>query len=216
MLLLNHLHLDVQSIFYGSDLQPVIVGGRYGLGSKDTTPSQIKAVFDNLKEENPKDRFTIGIVDDVTHTSLEIKEEINTEPEGTIRCKFWGFGSDGTVGANKSAIKIIGDDTDMYAQGYFSYDSKKSGGVTISHLRFGHKPIKSTYLIDEADFISCSKQSYVYQYDLLKGLKNGGKFLLNCSWDKDELGENLPAKMKRYIAENNIRFLHHRCNQDSQ
>lgn len=200
------LHLDVQSVFYGSDLQPVIVGGRYGLGSKDTTPSQIKAVFDNLKEENPKDRFTIGIVDDVTHTSLEIKEEINTEPEGTIRCKFWGFGSDGTVGANKSAIKIIGDDTDMYAQGYFSYDSKKSGGVTISHLRFGHKPIKSTYLIDEADFISCSKQSYVYQYDLLKGLKNGGKFLLNCSWDKDEVGEHLPAEMKRYIAENNIDF----------
>ena len=200
------LHLDVQSVFYGSDLQPVIVGGRYGLGSKDTTPSQIKAVFDNLKEENPKDRFTIGIVDDVTHTSLEIKEEINTEPEGTIRCKFWGFGSDGTVGANKSAIKIIGDDTDMYAQGYFSYDSKKSGGVTISHLRFGHKPIKSTYLIDKADFISCSKQSYVYQYDLLKGLKNGGKFLLNCSWDKDEVGEHLPAEMKRYIAENNIDF----------
>ncbi|NLW39482.1 MAG: pyruvate:ferredoxin (flavodoxin) oxidoreductase [Tissierellia bacterium] len=200
------LHLDVQSVFYGSDLQPVIVGGRYGLGSKDTTPSQIKAVFDNLKEENPKDRFTIGIVDDVTHTSLEIKEEINTEPEGTIRCKFWGFGSDGTVGANKSAIKIIGDDTDMYAQGYFSYDSKKSGGVTISHLRFGHKPIKSTYLIDEADFISCSKQSYVHQYDLLKGLKNGGKFLLNCSWDKDEVGEHLPAEMKRYIAENNIDF----------
>ncbi|GMG96794.1 pyruvate:ferredoxin (flavodoxin) oxidoreductase [Tepidimicrobium xylanilyticum] len=200
------LHLDVQSIFYGSDLQPIIVGGRYGLGSKDTTPSQIKAVFDNLKEDNPRNRFTIGIVDDVTHTSLEIKDEIKTEPEGTIRCKFWGFGSDGTVGANKSAIKIIGDDTDMYAQGYFSYDSKKSGGVTISHLRFGHKPIKSTYLIEEADFISCSKQSYVYQYDLLKGLKDGGKFLLNCTWDKDEIGEHLPAHMKRYIAEHNIDF----------
>lgn len=200
------LHLDVKSIFYNSDLNPVIVGGRYGLGSKDTTPSQIKAVFDNLKEDNPKDRFTIGIVDDVTHTSLEIKEEINTEPEKTIRCKFWGFGSDGTVGANKSAIKIIGDDTDMYAQGYFAYDSKKSGGVTISHLRFGHEPIKSTYLIDEADFISCSKQSYVYQYDLLSGLKDGGTFLLNCIWDEDELEENLPASMKRYIAEHNIDF----------
>ncbi|NMB07957.1 MAG: pyruvate:ferredoxin (flavodoxin) oxidoreductase [Tissierellia bacterium] len=200
------LHLDVKSIFYNSDLNPVIVGGRYGLGSKDTTPDQIKAVFDNLKEDNPKDRFTIGIVDDVTHTSLEIKEKINTEPEKTIRCKFWGFGSDGTVGANKTAIKIIGDDTDMYAQGYFSYDSKKSGGVTISHLRFGHEPIKSTYLIDEADFISCSKQSYVYQYDLLSGLKDGGTFLLNCIWDEKELEENLPASMKRYLAEHNINF----------
>ena len=200
------LYLDVRSIFYNSDLRPVIVGGRYGLGSKDTTPSQIKAVFDNLKEENPKDRFTIGIVDDVTHTSLEIKEEVNTEPKDRIRCKFWGFGSDGTVGANKSAIKIIGDDTDMYAQGYFSYDSKKSGGVTISHLRFGNAPIKSTYLIDEADFISCSKQSYVNQYDVLAGLKDGGTFLLNCNWDKDELEENLPASMKRYLAEHNINF----------
>lgn len=200
------LHLDIKSIFYNEPDAPIIVGGRYGLGSKDTTPSQIKAVFDNLKEANPKDRFTIGIVDDVTHTSLEIKEEINTEPEGTIRCKFWGFGSDGTVGANKSAIKIIGDDTDMYAQGYFAYDSKKSGGVTISHLRFGHEPIKSTYLISEADFISCSKQSYVHQYDLLSGLKEGGTFLLNCNWDKDEVGEHLPASMKRYLAEHNIDF----------
>ena len=128
-------------------------------------------MFENLKLDNPKDRFTIGIVDDVTNLSLEIKETVKTEPEGTIKCKFWGFGSDGTVGANKQAIKIIGDDTDMYAQGYFSYDSKKSGGVTISHLRFGHQPIKSTYLITDADFVSCSKQSYVYQYDLLKGLK---------------------------------------------
>ena len=200
------LFLDVKSLFYNCDKKPLIVGGRYGLGSKDTIPTHIKAVFDNLKEENPKDQFTVGIIDDVTHTSLDIKEEIKTEPEGTIRCKFWGFGSDGTVGANKSAIKIIGDDTDMYAQGYFAYDSKKSGGVTISHLRFGHEPIKSTYLIDEADFISCSKQSYVYQYDLLSGLKDGGTFLLNCNWDKDEVGEHLPASMKRYLAEHNIDF----------
>lgn len=200
------LYLDVKNIFYDRDEKPVIVGGRYGLGSKDVNPSQIKAVFDNLKEEKPKDRFTVGIIDDVTHTSLDVKEKINTTPEGTIRCKFWGFGSDGTVGANKSAIKIIGDNTDMYAQGYFSYDSKKSGGVTISHLRFGKKPIKSTYLIDEADFISCSKQSYVYQYDILEGLKDGGTFLLNCTWTEEELEEHLPASIKRYIAEHNINF----------
>ncbi len=200
------LHLDVQSLYYAKEEKPLIVGGRYGLGSKDTIPTHIKAVFDNLKQDKPKDRFTVGIVDDVTNTSLEIKDEINTEPEGTIRCKFWGFGSDGTVGANKSAIKIIGDDTDMYAQGYFSYDSKKSGGITISHLRFGDQPIKSTYLIDEADFISCSKQSYVYQYDLLAGLKDGGKFLLNCNWDQKGIEENLPAEMKKYIADHNIDF----------
>ncbi|MDR7855821.1 pyruvate:ferredoxin (flavodoxin) oxidoreductase [Tissierella sp.] len=200
------LHLDVKNIFYDSDIRPVIVGGRYGLGSKDTTPSQILAVFENLKADKPRDRFTLGIIDDVTNLSLEIKEEIKTEPEGTIKCKFWGFGSDGTVGANKSAIKIIGDDTDMYAQGYFSYDSKKSGGVTISHLRFGHKPIKSTYLISDADFTSCSKQSYVYQYDLLKGLKDGGTFLLNCTWNEEELDKHLPALMKKYIADHKINF----------
>ncbi len=200
------LHLDVKSIFYDRAEQPVIVGGRFGLGSKDTTPSQILAVFENLKQEEPKDRFTLGIIDDVTHTSLEIKEIIKTEPEGTIKCKFWGFGSDGTVGANKAAIKIIGDDTDMYAQGYFSYDSKKSGGITISHLRFGKEKIQSTYLIADADFISCSKQSYVYQYDLLKGLKDGGTFLLNCIWDREELENNLPASLKNYIADHNIKF----------
>ena len=200
------LYLDVVDIFYEKEEQPTIVGGRYGLGSKDTTPSQILSVFENLKAEEPKHGFTIGIIDDVTNTSLELKEIINTEPEGTIKCKFWGFGSDGTVGANKQAIKIIGDDTDMYAQAYFSYDSKKSGGVTISHLRFGKTPIKSPYLITESDFVSCSKQSYVYQYDLLKGLKKGGTFLLNCIWDKKELEENLPAYMKRYIAENDIQL----------
>lgn len=200
------LYQDVRTLFYNMENAPLIVGGRYGLGSKDTTPSQIKTVFDNLKAEKPADGFTIGIVDDVTHKSLEVKEEIKTAPQGTIRCKFWGLGSDGTVGANKNSIKIIGDKTDQYAQGYFSYDSKKSGGVTISHLRFGKKPIKSTYLIDEADFISCSTQAYVNQYDLLKGLKRGGTFLLNCIWSVDELDEKLPASMKKYIAENDIKF----------
>ena len=200
------LHLDIKSIFYDRAEQPVIVGGRFGLGSKDTTPSQILAVYENLNQDTPKDRFTLGINDDVTHTSLEVKETIKTEPAGTIKCKFWGFGSDGTVGANKAAIKIIGDDTDMYAQGYFSYDSKKSGGITISHLRFGKEKITSTYLISDADFISCSKQSYVYQYDLLKGLKDGGTFLLNCIWDREELEHNLPASLKKYIADHNINF----------
>ncbi|MBE3093554.1 MAG: pyruvate:ferredoxin (flavodoxin) oxidoreductase, partial [Actinobacteria bacterium] len=200
------LYEDVKTLFYNTDNKPMIIGGRYGLSSKDTTPSQIKAVFDNLKQDNPKDHFTIGINDDVTHLSLEIKDNIVTAPEGTIRCKFWGFGSDGTVGANKNAIKIIGDNTDMYAQGYFAYDSKKSGGVTISHLRFGKNPIKSPYFIDYADFIACHKEVYVYQYDLLKGLKDGGIFLLNCEWNIKELESKLPAGMKKYLAEHNINF----------
>jgi len=200
------LYEDVRAAFYDSDLKPVIVGGRYGLGSKDTTPAQILAVFDNLKSDAPKNNFTIGIVDDVTNTSLPVGEEIETTPEGTISCKFWGFGSDGTVGANKSAIQIIGDNTDMYAQAYFAYDSKKSGGVTISHLRFGKKPIRSTYLINNADFVACHKQAYVYNYDVLAGLKKGGTFLLNCTWKPEELDEKLPASMKRYIAKNNINF----------
>ena len=200
------LYLDVRSIYYGVENAPLIVGGRYGLGSKDTTPTVIKTVFDNLNEEEPRDRFTIGIVDDVTNTSLEVKEEIRIVEEGTTRCKFWGFGSDGTVGANKQAIKIIGDNTDMYAQGYFDYDSKKSGGLTVSHLRFGKSPIRSTYLLDESDFISCSKQSYVYNYDLLKGLKKGGTFLLNTIWTEEELETHLPGSLKRYIANNDIKF----------
>lgn len=200
------LYLDVRDAFYESDKKPLIVGGIYGLGSKDTNPTDILTVYENLKADQPKNDFTIGIVDDVTHKSLEIKEHITTEPEGTIRCKFWGFGSDGTVGANKSAIKIIGDNTDMYAQGYFDYDSKKSGGVTMSHLRFGHNRITSTYLLTETDFISCSKQSYVYSYDLLRGLKKGGKFLLNTIWNDEELDEHLPGYMKKYIAENEIEF----------
>ena len=200
------LYLDVRDAFYESDKKPLIVGGIYGLGSKDTNPTDILTVYENLKADQPKNDFTIGIVDDVTHKSLEIKEHITTEPEGTIRCKFWGFGSDGTVGANKSAIKIIGDNTDMYAQGYFDYDSKKSGGVTMSHLRFGHNRITSTYLLTETDFISCSKQSYVYSYDLLRGLKKGGKFLLNTIWNDEELDEHLPGYMKKYISENEIEF----------
>ncbi|QNB47910.1 pyruvate:ferredoxin (flavodoxin) oxidoreductase [Thermanaerosceptrum fracticalcis] len=200
------LYQDVCTLFFGKENAPLIVGGRYGLGSKDTTPTQIKAVFDNLKENTPKNRFTIGIVDDVTFTSLPLGKKINTAPEGTSRCKFWGFGSDGTVGANKDAIKIIGDNTDLYAQAYFAYDSKKSGGVTISHLRFGKKPIKSTYLIDEADFIACHKQSYVNQYQVLEGLREGGTFLLNCNWKPEELSEKLPADMKKYLAENKINF----------
>ncbi|HZK26243.1 MAG TPA: pyruvate:ferredoxin (flavodoxin) oxidoreductase [Thermoclostridium sp.] len=200
------LYLDIRDLFYDHDSKPLIVGGRYGLASKDTTPSQIKAVFDNLKEENPKNNFTVGIVDDVTNLSLEVKEKIVSEGEGTVRCKFWGLGSDGTVGANKSAIKIIGDETDLYAQGYFAYDSKKSGGVTVSHLRFGKNKIRSTYLIDEADYIACHNQSYVYKYDLTEGLKSGGKFVLNCQWDDKELEEHLPADFKRKIANNNIDF----------
>ncbi len=200
------LYLDIRSVYYNMANAPLIIGGRYGLGSKDTTPAQIKAVYDNLELDEPKNQFTIGINDDVTYTSLKTPENFTTAPEGTIRCKFWGLGSDGTVGANKSAIKIIGDDTPLYAQGYFSYDSKKSGGVTISHLRFGKKPIRSTYLIDEADFIACHNQAYVHQYDVIKGLKKGGTFVLNCKWDAEQLDMYLPANMKKYIAENDIKF----------
>ena len=200
------LYLDVRDIYYDEANKPEICGGRYGLGSKDTNPSQILAVFKHLDEEKPRHNFTIGIDDDVTHLSLPIDEVISTEPAGTIRCKFWGFGSDGTVGANKSAIKIIGDNTDMYAQGYFDYDSKKSGGVTMSHLRFGTNRITSTYLLSEMDFISCSKQSYVYQYNLLRGLKRGGTFLMNTTWSDEELETHLPGSLKKYIAENDIKF----------
>ncbi len=200
------LYQDICTVFYGKAVQPLVVGGRYGLSSKDTTPAQIKAVYDNLKLDEPKDKFTIGIIDDVTFTNLELGENLNTIPKGTTGCKFWGLGSDGTVGANKSAIKIIGDHTDLYAQGYFSYDSKKSGGVTVSHLRFGEKPIKSTYLIVNSDFVSCSTQAYVNQYDMLKGLKKGGIFLLNTVWSPNELEEKIPASMKKYMAENDIKF----------
>ncbi|MBE7024026.1 MAG: pyruvate:ferredoxin (flavodoxin) oxidoreductase [Ruminococcaceae bacterium] len=200
------LFLDVCNLYYGKENAPKIVGGRYGLGSKDTTPTQIMAVYNNLDADAPKHNFTIGIVDDVTNLSLELPEKINAAPEGTTRCKFWGFGSDGTVGANKDAIKIIGDNTDLYAQAYFDYDSKKSGGVTMSHLRFGKQPIKSTYLLDEADYIACHKPAYLTQYDVLEGLKKGGTFLLNCVWSPEELEEHLPANVKKYLAENEINF----------
>ena len=200
------LYLDVKNAFYGKEWQPTIVGGRYGLGSKEVYPSHILSVYENLKKDDPKDGFTIGIVDDVTNTSLEEAEAINTTPAGTTACKFWGLGSDGTVGANKSAIKIIGDHTDMYAQGYFAYDSKKSGGITISHLRFGKSPIQSPYLINQADFVACHNQSYVYKYNVLEGLKKGGRFLLNTIWTPEEVETHLPASMKKYIAENDIEF----------
>ncbi len=198
------LYMDVKTTYYNGDNSPEVYGGRYGLGSKDTRPGHIVAVFDNLDREQPKNHFTIGIEDDVYNSSLEPIASIHTVPEGTIRCKFWGLGSDGTVGANKSAIKIIGDKTDLYAQGYFAYDSKKSGGLTVSHLRFGEKPIQSTYLIDKADFVACHNQAYVNQYNLLKGLKEGGTFLLNCDFGQEELSENLPASMKKYLADNKI------------
>ncbi|HHU49357.1 MAG TPA: pyruvate:ferredoxin (flavodoxin) oxidoreductase [Clostridiales bacterium] len=200
------LYQDVVHVFYKHENKPVIVGGRYGLGSKDTTPSQIISVYCNLQSEQPKDNFTIGIVDDVTHSSLPESEVVNTTPEGTISCKFWGLGSDGTVGANKSAIKIIGDNTDLYAQGYFSYDSKKSGGTTVSHLRFGKEPIKSTYLVFSADYIACHNRSFLHQTDVLKGIKKGGTFVLNCPWTVEELDEKLPAQVKKTIAEKELNF----------
>ena len=200
------LYLDVCSAFYGKENAPKIVGGRYGLASKDVTPSDIKAIFDNLKKDDSKNFFTVGIEDDVTFTSIPVEDELRIVTPGTVRCKFWGLGSDGTVGANKQAIKIIGENTDKYVQAYFAYDSKKSGGVTMSHLRFGDTPIRSTYLIDEADYIACHVQAYVNQYDLLKGLKKGGNFVLNTIWNEEEIERKLPAKMKRYIAENEINF----------
>lgn len=200
------LYLDVRDIYYGKENAPMIIGGRYGLGSKDTIPTDLMAAFENLTSDAPKDRFTLSITDDVTNHSITAKEEIKIAQPGTVRCKFWGLGSDGTVGANKQAIKIIGDNTDKYVQAYFDYDSKKSGGVTMSHLRFGDTPIRSTYLLDEADYIACHKQSYVYQYDVIKGLRKGGNFVLNTIWSPEELDTHLPATLKRYIARNDIQF----------
>lgn len=200
------LYLDIVKAFNGKENAPMIIGGRFGLGSKDPTPSDIAAVFKNLSESKPKDRFTIGIVDDVTNLSLEPVKDIDVAQEGTTACKFWGLGSDGTVGANKSAIKIIGDHTEMYAQAYFSYDSRKSGGVTVSHLRFGKTPIKAHYEVDRADFVACHNQAYVYTFPILDGLKKGGKFVLNTIWSPEEVEEKLPANLKRYIANNNIEF----------
>jgi len=200
------IYLDVKTAFYSSPWHPVIVGGRCGVGGKDIIPAHIHGVFENLKQDQPKDNFTVGIIDDVNHTSLSFGDDIDTTAAGTKACKFWGLGADGTVGANKNAIKIIGDKTDMYAQAYFAYDSKKSGGITVSHLRFGDKAIKMPYLINKADFISCSQQSYVYKYNLLEGLKPGGTFLLNTNWSATELDQHLPGSIKRYIAEKNIQF----------
>ena len=200
------LYLDVVKACRSLSPSPQIVGGRYGLGSKDTTPAQIVAVFDNLKQDNPQDRFTIGIVDDVSHSSLPVGDPIDITPEGTISCKFWGLGSDGTVGANQGAIRIIGENTDLYAQAYFFYDSKKSGGTTVSHLRFGSRPIRAPYLVDQPDYIACHNKAFVNNYDLLKGIKPGGIFVLNCPWEGKELEENLPAHLKRTIAEKKVRF----------
>ena len=201
------LYQDVKTALYGMRNAPEVYGGRYGIGSKDTTPGMIHSIFDNLYHKNPKNNFTVGIEDDVTGLSLPYTEGIAREPKGTIKCKFWGLGSDGTVGANKTAIKIIGDKTDLYAQGYFDYDSKKSGGLTVSHLRFGEQPIQSTYLINRADFVACHNQAYIRQYDMLKELNKGGTFLLNCQWkEREEFEKNLPAKVKRNLAKKEINF----------
>ena len=197
------LYLDVVSALKGSKFENVkVMAGRYGLASKDTTPAQIVAIYDNTEKEH----FTVGIVDDVTHLSLEVDAPIVTTPEGTTNCKFWGLGADGTVGANKNSIKIIGDTTDMYAQAYFDYDSKKSGGVTMSHLRFGKKPIKSTYLIRKANFVACHNPSYVNKYNMVQELVDGGTFLLNCAWDMEGLEKHLPGQVKSFIANHNIKF----------
>ena len=201
------LYQDVCTAMFEAKDQPMVIAGRYGLGSKDVTPVQFIAVYENLKAENPVSHFTMGIVDDVTNLSLKVGKEIDvTAKDSTIACKFWGLGSDGTVGANKNSIKILGDHTDMYAQAYFSYDSKKSGGVTQSHLRFGKKPIRSTYLVKTADFAACHNQAYVKLYDMYSDLKAGGTFLLNTEWSAEELERELPGEMKKYIAENDIKF----------
>ncbi len=198
------LYLDVKDCFYGTDNAPLIVGGRYGLGSKDTTPAQILAVYKNLSLPTPKNHFTIGIVDDVTFTSLPQEKEIALGGEGTFEAKFYGLGADGTVGANKNSVKIIGDNTDKYCQAYFSYDSKKSGGFTCSHLRFGDSPIRSTYLVNTPNFVACHVQAYLQIYDVTRGLRDNGLFLLNTIWEGDELAKNLPNRVKKYFAQHNI------------
>ena len=201
------LYLDVCSALLEAGRGDIkVVGGRYGLGSKEFNPTMVKAVYDNLTKDAPKNHFTVGINDDVTHTSLELGETLDVAPKGTVSCMFYGLGSDGTVGANKNSIKIIGDHTDKYAQAYFAYDSKKSGGITISHLRFGDTPIQSTYLIDSADFIACHNPSYVTKYDMVSALKDGGTFLLNCHWTAEELNEQLPASMKQALAKKNAKL----------
>jgi len=198
------LYLDVKDVLYGTANQPTVVGGRYGLSSKDFTPAQVIAIYENLALPEPKNHFTVGIVDDVTFTSLPLKEEIALGGAGTIEAKFYGLGADGTVGANKNSIKIIGDNTDKYCQAYFAYDSKKSGGFTCSHLRFGETPIRSTYLVTTPDFVACHVQAYLKLYDVTKGLKKNGTFLLNTIWNPEEVQKNLPLKVKKYLAVNNI------------
>jgi pyruvate-ferredoxin/flavodoxin oxidoreductase len=200
------LYLDIKDMFFDRPERPVILGGRYGLSSKDTTPSQVLSVFENMKLKDPKNNFTVGIVDDVTFTSLPVLPEIHVALPGTYSAKFYGLGSDGTVGANKNSIKIIGETTDKYCQAYFAYDSKKSGGITTSHLRFGEKPIRSPYLVNTPDFVACHVPSYIDKYDMLKGLKQGGTFLLNSIWDAEETKKRLPDHMKKYMAENKINF----------
>ena len=196
----------VTALSEGNRRIDTVIGGRYGLGSKEFTPGMVKAIYDNLAAAAPKNHFTVGIVDDVSHTSLDMQDSIDIAPAGTISCKFYGYGSDGTVGANKNSIKIIGDHTDMYAQGYFWYDSKKSGGVTVSHLRFGKQPIKAPYLVDHADFIACHNPSYIVRYDMLSSMKSGGTFLLNSPWSAEDMEERLPASMKRVLAQKNVKF----------
>ena len=201
------LYQDICTAFFGVENPPLVVGGRYGLGSKDFTPAMVKAVFDNLKSDSPKNYFTVGINDDVSGTSLEVGEEIDTTPEGTVNCKFWGLGADGTVGANKNTIKIIGENTPLYAQGYFAYDARKSGGITVSHLRFSPHRIQSPYLVKKADFIACHNPSFVNKYDILEGIKEGGVFLLNSPWTTlEEMEKMLPDHIKRTIAQKKLKF----------
>ncbi|NDV18599.1 pyruvate:ferredoxin (flavodoxin) oxidoreductase [Pseudodesulfovibrio sp. JC047] len=200
------LYQDICTSLIEKGEGPKVLGGRYGLGSKEFTPAMVKAIYDNMAAATPKQHFNVGITDDITNSSLDVADVLDTTPKGTVQCKFWGLGSDGTVGANKQAIKIIGDNTDMYAQGYFAYDSKKSGGITISHLRFGDEPIQSTYLVTAADYVACHNPSYVTQYNVLEGIKDGGTFVLNCAWTADEIDAKLPAAMRRTIARKNLKF----------
>ncbi|MBW2708735.1 MAG: pyruvate:ferredoxin (flavodoxin) oxidoreductase [Deltaproteobacteria bacterium] len=200
------LYQDVCTIFQERKETPVIVGGRYGLGSKDFTPNMVKAVFDNLRAKAPKNHFTVGIVDDVSHTSLPMGEPVDPSPEGTVRCKFWGLGADGTVGANKNSIKIIGENTEMFAQAYFAYDAKKSGGITVSHLRFSPHKIQAPYLLTHSDFIACHNPSFVEEYDILDGIREGGAFLLNSPWTLKEMAARIPDRMKRVIAAKKLAF----------
>ncbi|MDR1359410.1 MAG: pyruvate:ferredoxin (flavodoxin) oxidoreductase [Deltaproteobacteria bacterium] len=200
------LYSDVCTAFFSSGQKASVIGGRYGLGSKEVAPAMVKAVFDNMRAASPRNHFTVGIEDDVTYTSLEIGPDINTVPAGTVQCKFYGLGADGTVGANKQAIKIIGDNTPLFAQGYFAYDSKKSGGFTVSHLRFGASPITSTYLVNQADYVACHKSAYVHLYDVLAGIKEGGAFVLNSNWTLEDMNKELPASMRRTIAGKKLKF----------